>query len=475
MADWNDHARDAIIFGVGSIPEVGALAGFLLDNFWPASGENVWEEVREQVEAMINQKIDDLVYELVNNELESLKTTLSAYVNQVQSTTGTDAQRSDAWSNASAQFDHSRSKFTMADHESALLPLFAQFGNLHLALLRDGLAKSDVWSLDAGLLKRRLGHITGNAPDATLKGELNYVQWVEDHVKGPLDTAWAAGADAHAIEPFRSANAVQRGFDLYVRAYSDVWKYFDDQAWPKPLAFPAISPREVFSDPCGSGDNSGIRQRPDPQAKPKGLPIGVKCWASTGVVGALQVDYAAGQGPSGKDSTGPMGWVVGDGPDPKTLLPPGGFAKRPPQGNPIAKVRMFSGNVVESLELVLRDGSTLALGGNPARERFELSYPGRVLSSLSVGGGSSPIYCAADSIVAGFVCDPDHPLTDPTALASGMFRTHPSLTLQALSNALAPHGVDPSALAALAHEQGWEARRALTQSARVAWASQAPS
>lgn len=54
--DWNNAAEVAIETALGQIPVVGSFLSGLLQIFWPKSGEDIWSEIKSQVEQLINQR-----------------------------------------------------------------------------------------------------------------------------------------------------------------------------------------------------------------------------------------------------------------------------------------------------------------------------------------------------------------------------------------------------------------------------------
>ena len=54
---------------LGEIPVVGSFLSALLQIFWPKSGEDIWSEIKSQVEQLINQRFDQDTYEKVQASL----------------------------------------------------------------------------------------------------------------------------------------------------------------------------------------------------------------------------------------------------------------------------------------------------------------------------------------------------------------------------------------------------------------------
>ena len=63
--DWSYAAEQILAASLSSVPGVGALLGALVYIFWPSTGENVWDEIKAQVEALISQAMSQEVYQTV--------------------------------------------------------------------------------------------------------------------------------------------------------------------------------------------------------------------------------------------------------------------------------------------------------------------------------------------------------------------------------------------------------------------------
>ena len=131
--DWDNLAKTVITTGLG---EIGSILSSLADILWP-SGDDVWNEIKDKVEALIKEKISELVYKQVQNSLKGLKNNIDDYVSAAK-TGEPPSILSQKWIATNALFLHDLPSFQSKDYELLLLPLFAQFANLHLTLLRDG-------------------------------------------------------------------------------------------------------------------------------------------------------------------------------------------------------------------------------------------------------------------------------------------------------------------------------------------------
>ena len=69
--DWNNVALQAITAGLDQIPVVGGILSHLVFAFWPASGVDVWAEIKQKVETLVSQQITQAEYSLVQTQLGS--------------------------------------------------------------------------------------------------------------------------------------------------------------------------------------------------------------------------------------------------------------------------------------------------------------------------------------------------------------------------------------------------------------------
>ena len=55
LANLNDDLKTIVVYGLGTIPEVGWLVSAVADILWPDSGTDVWSQIASQVEALIQK------------------------------------------------------------------------------------------------------------------------------------------------------------------------------------------------------------------------------------------------------------------------------------------------------------------------------------------------------------------------------------------------------------------------------------
>src|SRR5918992_610045 len=258
--NWSHAAEVTITTALGKIPAVGSLLSALVSIFWPASGEDIWGEIEQQVEQAINKAIDQLVYEQVKNSLSGLNNNMTDYLAAVQ--TGDTATVSETWITTDGDFDQQLPSFQAAGYELLLLPLFAQFANLNLTLLRDGVLFGSQWGWNATYVASMTQKLTKKITDYTA-----YVQGAQGiYQQGYQNVVSTTGTNNHQCQPFRSVNAYVRQMTLSVLGFVQLWPYFDPTKYPNPVT--VSLDREIYSDPVGTADDSGPINLPSPPTQP---------------------------------------------------------------------------------------------------------------------------------------------------------------------------------------------------------------
>ncbi|HEX8178197.1 MAG TPA: insecticidal delta-endotoxin Cry8Ea1 family protein [Pyrinomonadaceae bacterium] len=437
--DWNNAAENALAGGFGMVPEVGSILGALVYIFWPHSGENVWAEIEKQVEQLIDEKIDELVYQQVTDDLSGLNNVLNDYLSAVQ--TGDLANISEQWIIASSLFDEQLPHFQSSGYEILLLPLFAQFVNLNLSLLRDGVLFGAGWGWNQAYQQSVSTKLTNNISAFTQYSNKYYQQ-------GQQDMAKKTKKNYHKCEPFRSVNTYVRQMTLGVLDFIQLWPYFDPTKYPDPVS--VYLDREIYSDPVGTCDDSGAIKLPSPPTQPISQ-ITVWAWDR---IDAVQVAYPAGGGPGGVTKTARMGDKSGGSNQP----PHGGVFKV--SNNPVTVAAGLSGDILNALTFTFKDGTnTGKLGGNyPGGGHFSFSYTGEILSSIHINGVSQ-YYGSADCAVFGFKYEQSQ---NANLDAMGLlYITSPAAdaTLADLATRSVTRQVPLDELTAKAAAEGWDTQR----------------
>lgn len=379
--DWDSLAKAVITTGLGEIPYVGSIVSALADILWP-SGDDVWNEIKDKVEALIKEKISELVYKQVQDSLKGLKNNIDDYICAAK-TGEPPSILSQKWIATNALFLHDLPSFQSKDYELLLLPLFAQFANLHLTLLRDGVFHG----------KDKMGWndtTVDNVTKALAARIAEYTKYTEEtYTKGLEDTKKKAPHNKQKTEPFKTVNKFVREMTLTVIDYKVLWKYFDFKA-----PVDAYLNREIYTDPRGTADDTGITMPAMPPTQPISN-ITVWGWDR---IDACKVDYPSQGGPDGATSTGRMGDSSGGASNP----PHGGSFNLTTRG-PIVAVCGRSGDILNAWWFHFKDGSVSnTMGGNyHGGSEYKFQYDGEILSSIKIMGVSD-FYGSANAVVYGF-------------------------------------------------------------------------
>jgi hypothetical protein len=380
--NWNNAAENAVAGVLGAVPEVGSLLSALVYIFWPQSQEDVWGEIKDQVEQLIQQDLNAAVYQQVSDDLAGLKGALNDYLVALQS--GDTAVTSNQWIATKTVFDTSLPHFQSSGSELLLLPLFSQFANLYLSLLRDGVLKGDSWNWNTAYQKQISLELTSSIDIFISYANTTYGQ-------GYWQIANNTSTNYTACQPFRSTNNYVRQMTLSVMDFVAMWDYFDVSVYPNPVSI--YLDREIYSDPVGTCTDSGAINLPTKPTQPISE-LTVWAWDR---IDAVQVTYPPNGGPNGLTQTPRMG-------------DQGGGSNQPPHGgvfaltnNPIVSAGGLSGDILNAFTFGFKDGSSSGqIGGNyPGGGAFAFSYPGEILSSVHINGVSQ-FYGSADCAVFGF-------------------------------------------------------------------------
>ena len=410
--DANDDAKIIITQTIEMIPFAGDLLGGLVEIFWPDTQVSVWDQIKDRMEQLINQKLDAGKYQDVSEDLGGLTPLpygLFGNLNQYRSALKENADILSQWRTAKGDFIHDLGHFQANGYELLLLPLFAQFANLHLSILRDGAAFGTSWGMNDAETQQTVSDLT------------NYITQYKEYAydwfaKGHSDLLQATKSDSNLLEPFYTVNKYTRQMTLAVLDFADSWPYFDITQFP--FGANVVLGREIYSDPYGSLDTDRGLSRDIISSPPTQLPTNVTVWGGSRL-DAFQLTYPAGSGPRGVTQT----VRFGDQPDNKG----GGGSNQPPNGgsfnltpaNPITQVQVqtsefannnyAAGPFVGTLQFKFADGSeTNLMGGtggtiNGVFDSGYISYTNEALSSITkFGPGVAEIFGTLDNIVFGF-------------------------------------------------------------------------
>lgn len=406
--DWNELAKSAVTLGLGEIPVIGGFVSDLVGIVWPGSGNGPWDQVRAQTEALINQQLDDLVYQQVTGNLGGLKSVITDYKQQVD----LKADIKTVWFNAYTDFDQYQYNFQVSKYEVLLLPLFAQFANLYLGLLRDAVKYGTSWGMTDGEIQVYATKLTNK-----LWEFVNYAGNTYSLGRNKVESNTAE--DDKQNEPFKSINAYDRQMTMLVLDYMDSWPYYDITQYPNGAQNPDTTPINLFtnviySDPYGNTWKPNTFNTNNPIVLPSPatqFPTQISIWGGQRL-DAVQLTYPAGGGPGGVTQTARMGDSNGG----STQNPNGGIFNVIP-GLAILQVGVtYSYAQTQPLDQLINTLQFMYTvnSSNFTSDRFGgdtgnltsgwIGYTGYALSSIYIHGASASYpNTSADCIVFGFM------------------------------------------------------------------------
>jgi hypothetical protein len=441
--DWSTILKEVIATGLSQYPVVGELLSALVEILWPEETPDIWGQIEQQVEQLINQRLSELVYQQVLASLRGLHNNLELYQQALQFSQSDPTYVSEIWNVANGDFAQQLPTFQLPGYELLLLPLLAQFATLHLTLLRDGVLHGASWGWTPELVKQR---------EASLKAKISdYLGYTNAiYEQGRQNVANNTPTNYHTCQPFRSINIYVRQMTLTVLDFSYFWPFFDPEVAPGLTQVPPPT-REIYSDPVGTCDNSFAIKLPSAPTQPLSQ---LTVWAYDRI-DAVQLLYPTGGGPGGETQSPRMGDLNGG----SNAQPHGGVFNLS-ASNPIVAVSGLAYNILNAFTFTFQDGtSTWQLGGNyPGGDPYAFSYDSEILSSVHING-ESLFYQSADCAVFGFQFPVKQTVqTTVNALKYFYISSPSSVTLSDLVKRLATP-ISLSQVAPKAAAENWESQR----------------
>ena len=456
ITDWSNTAMNLIASTLGLIPEVGSLLSGLVYILWPSDQEDVWDEIKDQVQALVQQDLTQLVENLEAQTLQGLKASIQDYQDAI--TSNDPSNISQNWTSAKVDFAQQMPQFQVQGYEVALLPYYAQAVNLHLALLRDGVLHGKDWGWtddDVAVAAQEMKQVIQGAcqwADTTFGQEYGrrtsefgaaqdaYVQFCNsgnDPVNYPLGYHYNVAA-------WNKQNDFLTWMTLKALDFRNLWPFFTSgQA-------DAVLHREIYSPAFGSSDYSPLPVRPwwglNPPAPTQPLST-IDVFVADRVNG-VRLNYPSGGGPGGQTQV-----VCGALKDsPITLYV---------DADPIVAVTVYAGDIVSALEVIGQDGETSGqVGGNNPPARTPITFVFRndsILSSVYIHG-TSEFYQSADLIILGYQYQ--RKATADLAALRHLYVCSPSqIDLRGLAARCVTKPVPLEALKAAAEKEGWDQQR----------------
>lgn len=385
--DTNEAIEDGIRLGLSTIPVIGGFLSTLIQCLWPwgSSNTDVWDSIKAQVEQLIDQKLEQQTYNAAILRLQALNTNMHDYLDAVQNSQGNPTVITSTWETTNGLFDNDVVIFQVDPDQALLSPLFAQFANLHLTLLRDGVLHGKSW----GWTDEYVASIAKKLTRTINTYSLYAIECYSAAMNVPWDKNMPPNAEI--VQPLRAILEFDRAMVPALLNYHIAWPYFDVTKFPPPLDF--VPQAEIYSDPYGAFDpamatDDGAWLRWAPSWRYQGNQVGQPLWPSVPTKPLSQIEIWANFAIDGvrlsyPTNSGPHGMTtidVGrndDGVSGKTVVID--------LGNPITAVSIaVQEHYVAAVDFNFKDGTSTGWIGKPegGGSPQTISFPGRVLSSI---------------------------------------------------------------------------------------------
>ncbi|WP_187696514.1 insecticidal delta-endotoxin Cry8Ea1 family protein [Xanthovirga aplysinae] len=271
---------------LGGDPATGVLLAVTFNILFPTqtTQESPWDQVKEQTEALIDEKISETVYNSISNKLAKINRDYISFAD------ASDSEKAAFWPTLNSDFND-YDDFTTPNQEVVLLPLLTQFVNLQLTFYRDTAVNGKKWE---GLPNAEAE--IERAKDRLKNGIIQWTQWVDYYYQAGLDqqTQKASNiSDSRNAEQFNFINSYIREMTLNVLDFKELWPYLDPDEYPDGADIKLE--REIYSDMLGKASSASLVSLP--RQSPSGFLSGVKVWASDRI-NAIQITYPTGEGPN---------------------------------------------------------------------------------------------------------------------------------------------------------------------------------
>lgn len=371
--DWNDAAKSAVSTALGMVPEAGDILSSLNDIFWPTDQPSVWDQIKTQVEQLVDQKIADNVYQQVSDDLKGLNGVLQLYLDAVNDDDPNHIYTN--WANLRYTFVDNLPHFQEAGYEFLLLPLYAQFTNMYLTVLQDPLLPAldpngnptmtgKNWNMNDKELADVGNHLLDFITAATKYTTNTFLTQRTLQVKN-------VQFDANNCEPLKTKNRFDRSVTRTTLDYIDLWQYYDYTKYPLANPVAVVFTREIYSDPYGFiSEDHQITDMPPQWATQLPTRVLIIGGHSNDHILAVQVNYPGNTGPSYQSST--YGGLNGNG---SSIIDD--LNKLTPNNPIVFPIATYDGTGVVSFEFRYANGYTTGrIGGKYGYGNNDSSYDG---------------------------------------------------------------------------------------------------
>lgn len=267
-----DPSADVKIFldmALSLVPEVGGIMSGLVNLIWPQgpdSDANMFQAVAKAQYDAVKSDVQKFGYALMgdpnNPQTGSWNSELQAFYDFCDANGGRDsyacvnAARETLWNqwnslNGAIVLTYAPDFLKLDDEAGAgvnYLPLYAQFQNLYMTFLRDGILLHFKYWGDRTDLDKSWTPIDLNTPLTSMDQQLDPT--IKGYGVGYINDVYNAGADL-ASGNWATRNAYIRSMTLNVLDYRDTWKFMDPRRYPDPVPGGVKLTRMIYSDPAG--------------------------------------------------------------------------------------------------------------------------------------------------------------------------------------------------------------------------------
>jgi hypothetical protein len=244
---------EALVEGLLSlVPKVGDLLSGVVGVLWPDSGPDIYDYIDQAIETAIQEEASGAM-DALQGRLNDFNAIEQKWYDAcvVSLTTDCDNRKADLRALYPGEVEYFRNDGRAAfqldspnDYRLDLLPLYAQYENMYLALLREGLLYGDEWGLTSTSLSDYREYMDEELYGTDENRGIAYVNAIFElnrpgYPPYPIDyTYW------------RTQNAYTRGLQISVLDFRDLWPYMDPDVYPEGEPNLKLD-RMIYSDSLG--------------------------------------------------------------------------------------------------------------------------------------------------------------------------------------------------------------------------------
>ncbi len=399
--DVSGLAKAGVTSALKAVPEVGSILAAGVGALWSvlegifADESDIFEDLRERIAELVDQKIEANVLETFSKTLNGHRLQVVKYLGYVK--LGDQGYESAKHLNLSVQSDFltTLEELSADSHRVVLLPLYAQTANLYLGLCRDRVIQADAWSLTADERKLAVENLEQEIARRIKTMRRSYELGLESKRK--------AAAGLAPRRRFEEVNAYIRTMTLDALDFAALWEHFPPDRYPEGTI--VRDRREIYSDVYGQYSSADFAM---PETPPTAPMKSLTCWEEKGDnrrhLFAAEATYTTDAGPDGATSTGLMGRrdrAVLEYPDRRRAIK----TTISLEEALILAVELRCGVIIDGVRFRgshRREPFETPLIGGPTGEPHEIAFPGHCLSSIRILGTDNSNDGAASGVVFGF-------------------------------------------------------------------------